>query len=162
MMPIIGTAFMLTACPKKVEIPEFHPPAFPDFEILKAKRACSKPESTQNIAAAALKSATLITDRVESQDIQYLNCDGKVVAKKHGPVRPVHKVLSVEAPRGNPEGLSYIEVENTRTCSIYRVDVKEDRAPQDRFEMTDGRKIRINSPLTKIDQSGVVKLSLTD
>lgn len=99
-MTLIVASLLLTACPAKIEIPTYEPPKLPDLGgILGNKTTCKKKASAQTFSSEATRNTVVIEDQIESKDREYIDCDGKVKSKSHGPTRTVGKTIPVPAPK---------------------------------------------------------------
>lgn len=111
-----------SGCVYKVEIPTAKPIKL-DFS--KVLETCEKTEAEQAIPADALEKKIVLTDRIESQDVQTLDCDGNVISLKPRSTRTFEAVVTLQPPSEALDGLNYIEVENRRTCASRRGGVSD-------------------------------------
>jgi hypothetical protein len=77
---------------------------------------CNKKESEITISDAASQNKMAVEDAIESKDYEITHCDG-TVSKGHGPVRNLEKYLDIAAPEEFKSDVSFIKIENPRTCS---------------------------------------------
>lgn len=158
-----STLSALTGCGgSKVNVPKYQAPKMPDFSKLRELTTCSKKESEQTFSSEALANRVVIEDQIETKDIEYIDCDGKVTRRTHGPIGSVTKVLDLAPPQGLSEEINFVEIENQRTCVVIRADVVPDSELLDEIELPDGKKLKIGTPFTKVGRSGAIKLSITD
>lgn len=131
-------------------------------ETFKNLFGCNKPETDQVVSDEARANTFLVEDKIESQDIEYLSCSGTVETKTHGPVRSMFKMLELPAPENIKGSLSFIEVENARACSKSKVNVVPDAALGTSFTLPDGTKLELDTPFSRVGESGKIYLALTD
>ncbi len=163
--PMLGVAFIFTSllsllavgCVPVVDTPRYQQPRALDVdEFLKNKKVCSKKESEQEFTDEAKANVHNIEQEIETKNLEYIDCDGKVTARDYGPVDNLRKLIPVAAPVGMSATLNFVEIENARTCSVSRVDAGEGEGKEyngDSF---------LESIFTRAWRSGAIKLWVTD
>lgn len=161
----ILTLFILCSCDPTPQIKIPSPPDFSDIRINidNTFKTCDKKDSELTFSKEALSNRLFVEDKIESVDIEYTNCDGKIVEKSHGPARNLKKYLTVPAPTNIFEPVQYITIDNARTCvskSFYAKETDLDKDPVEEITV-DGKTFKIPSSSAGTP-SGQMRLSLTD
>ena len=124
---IIGMSLCLTNCrattTETPEVPDFKLPTDVQ-DILNKTFTCDKKESEIPVSDEAEENLIVVKDKIESQDIEKIDCDGKV-QKTHGPIRHLTQALSIDPPKIFADDVTFVKVENVRTCAIQAFDAKE-------------------------------------
>lgn len=133
----------------------FEPIKIPSLDAI--FNACSKPESEQTFSEEALAHRHKVSDKINNQDFEIVDCNGKFVEKGHGPVRSMVKAINIPAPKLSKK-LAFVDIKNSRTCTMNSVwaGTRTDES----LSLPNGKKIKIKNAFTEVDASGAIKLSL--
>ena len=109
--------------------------------------ACDKKDSEQPaVSSQVLANKSVIEDQIESKDLEYVNCDGKMIAELHGPVRKLEKSFEIAAPSYLIEPVKYVSIQNFRTCATQVFDVSE----------------KTFSEFSSLDSTGKISVAVSD
>lgn len=149
----------------KTESPEVPKLNLPDINIgdidkfLESIKACDN--KTFEVSEEAQKNEMIVKDKIESQDFESTDCAGNT-AKGHAPIRDMDQRINIEAPQEFPTPVTYIRVENPRTCSTHTFDTVEKMGPIE-IAMPDGTIEVVDIKFkTQADRKGNILLGLTD
>lgn len=120
---------------------------------------CKKAESDVTITAAANQNQFDIEDDIDTKAHETVDCEGKVIAKEKRPVRNLSKRIYISAPAEISKKVSYVQVENDRTCGIHAFDSDEGEVSSEQDEESTGIDV---FPASKADQQGNVRLVVSD
>lgn len=122
---------------------------------------CDKKDSEQPaVSADVLNNKIIIQDEIESKDLEFVDCDGKLTKTEHGPERDLNKFALIEAPGGLPEAVSSVAIENYRTCAVHEFDAQN--------SAIGGKKSKLAEVITPpvassaVDHSGRMIVQLSD
>jgi hypothetical protein len=128
--------------------------------------ACMKPEAEQTISPEAKQNAFLLEEEIEVQDMEYVDCDGKLLSKDHGPIRSFNRLVTVEAPASIAQDVTAIEIENPRTCMKVQATTEganaSGKVKVDDMTEVDLTKARAANSLTTFDKTGRLSLAVSD
>lgn len=155
---LAGSLILVSACDpvpkvKSPSMPDFKSPGIPDFSKLYA--TCDKKDL--KFSDEAKRNKIVITDTIENQEVETLDCNNKLVSKVKKPVHPLSKTLEIKAPDNLKDSVTYVMVENFRTCAVNTIDTQ---ARKTEIEV-DGKKIAVPN-LKNVDSTGKVSITLTD
>ena len=134
---LVCLTLALTACKSpddyKVEVPKIEEPKIDISQILKDMNeidfdGCSKDERSQDFSQQGVDETVLVEGAVESQETETLACDQKT--KKIGPrdTSSIESNFFVGPEKTLPEAAAYVEIENTRSCSKIKLNVKNEKS----------------------------------
>ena len=132
-------------------------------DILSEMRACNKPDSELSLDKVNSQDTITIIDKIDSMDIESIDCKGNKT-KSHGPVRQYNQLHYVEAPASLTGKVSYVIVENQRTCTTQLLKAGDDALLGEQIiEVPDLEPIKVSGPATpKAGTSGRLALFLAD
>jgi hypothetical protein len=123
-------------------------------------KTCNKKDSELAISDEAKANAMTIEDQIESQDIETTDCEGNI-KNSHGPVRDLDQVIAVTAPHAFADKVSFIRVENPRTCAIQSFDTSDKLGPTE--NKVDGEApVVIGSSFSEADRLGNSRIIVND
>lgn len=161
-LPILAASFLFSACGKTdYKAPDIKMPEMPDFRTLML--TCDKKESEQPaLSSEILQRKIIVEDQIESKDLEYIGCDGKVLKTTHGPDHDLFKVVTIEAPENLPEKVQYVSVENFATCAVHKFDAKDANVKGDQIILPDGKTFTIPTISSTAERSGKMAIQISD
>jgi hypothetical protein len=161
---LIVTAVMVLACDTDPTIKMPADPTMPDLnaEVMKSFKVCDKAESTKQLTKDSFANQILLEDRIESKNYEVQNCKGEIIEKGYGPVRIYKKRKEIAAPEDLSQSVTFIEVENKRTCSKYRIYTSANAFLPEEVDLGNGQKIKLPILNTEAQPDGTINLLLTD
>lgn len=160
----IGLAGLgLSSCGVKtdVKVPDVKMPDMPDYKTM--FNTCDKKDSEQpTVSNDVLSKKIVVEDQIDSKDLEYVDCEGKVTKTEHGPERDLSKFVEIEAPANLTEPVSYVSIENYRTCSVHRFDGQDSDIGGQIIELPDGKTLTTPYVSSAITRAGKMVLNLSD
>lgn len=162
----LATLMSLSACSPKIPLPDFRNRNFNISNVIPETpdaATCERKESAQPFPPEASASTMALEDTIASQDTQYVDCSGRVKATApHRPVRAFHKITVISAPPVSLSGLTMVEIENFRNCSVNRIPLNAAEDLDNEIDLPDGSQFRLASLNSKLEASGEIRLTVTD
>ncbi len=160
---LLVITFFIASCHSPTT--DFQPPdvKLPDLKsdtVLKDILACDKKESEMTISDEARKNAVSIEDRIEMQNMEKTDCDGKVETT-FGQVRSLDQIVSVDPPQEFQEDVTFVKVENIRTCSIQQFDGDEKLSATE-YQNEKGETVQLPVGLSESDRKGHIRINISD
>ena len=144
----IFSVLFLTACNlklKPIEIAPFNI-QIPDFKSF--MYTCNKKDSELSFSNEAIQNQVIIEDNIPYEKIKITDCKNKEVDSIYKEKRSLSQKLMIDAPADLKSKVSYIFIENSRTCAISATQSEEVTASRYLF--------------TTVDYSGKINMDLTD
>ena len=160
---VLFTLGLLTACGAKIDYksPDVKMPDMPDVNTM--FKTCDKKDSEQpTVSSETLNSKIVVQDEIESKDLEYLDCDGKVTKTGHGPERYLNKFAVIDAPNDLPEAVSYVSIENFRTCAVHKFDAQDSDIGGTKIDLPDGKTMTTPMFSSASNRAGKIAVQLTD
>jgi|GEM_PF-3656067 hypothetical protein len=131
-------------------------------DILADMMACNKPDSELALDKVNSQDTITIVDKIDSMDIESIDCKGNKT-KSHGPVRQYNQLHYVEAPASLTGKVSYVIVENQRTCTTQVLKAGDDALLEEQtIELPDQEPIKSGPSIPRAGTSGRLALFLAD
>lgn len=157
---------LVNAPAKDLNTPQTPTVDFSEIDALMASlKACDKKDSEQPLDQFDSKAASVVSDKIDSMDIQEIDCDKKVKSTHHGPVRNLSQKITIEAPADLKGPVNYVVVENLRTCSTQNLNAVEDAKLSPNEDQTQNKSedsATSHIATSMVGQSGVVQLMISD
>ncbi len=165
---IAGVIWVGCGSPEKVKVdtPAIKLPNADEIvnDVLSGLKTCNRPDSELNLEQFGSQDRMVIRDRIETREIIEIGCDQKRKSRGKQPVRGFDQILNVEAPSDLAAEVSFVRVENLRTCADVAVDATEDSNFEDQIIEIPGQEpMRIPSlDMTMLGRSGKLKVQISD
>lgn len=159
----IFAVVFITSCGIKTnyKAPEVKVTDIPD--IITMFTTCDKKDSEQpSVSSEALSNKIVIQDLIESKDLEYLGCDGKITKTGHGPERELKKFVVIDAPTELTDTVSYVSIENFRTCAIHKFDAQDSDVGETENYPSDGKTITTLMTSSTSSRAGKISVQLSD
>lgn len=154
---------LLTSCGVKTDYkaPDVKMPDIPDVKTMFT--TCDKKDSEQpTVSSEALNNKIVVQDEIESKDLEYLDCDGKITKTGHGPERELNKFAVIDAPTDLPEAVSYVSIENFRTCAVHKFDAQDSDIGGTKIDLPDGKTMTTPMVSSASNRAGKIAVQLSD
>jgi hypothetical protein len=165
---LLGITFLLTNCKPPtsdfqspdVKMPDVKMPDPKTDSILKDILVCDTKDNEMVISDEAQKNAMSIEDRIELQNMERTDCDGKVETT-FGQVRQLDQRISVDPPQEFQEDVTFVAVENVRTCSTQKFDAIEKLSATE-YQNEKGETVQLPVNDSESDRKGHIRIQVSD
>ncbi|MDG0816482.1 hypothetical protein [Bdellovibrio svalbardensis] len=133
-------------------------------KLLSSMYTCDKKDSELDLSRFDQRDALIVRDKIESKQLVFVDCKGNKTAFGMAPTRKLNQFITVEAPSELKEKVNFVQIENSRTCSVQKVDAKDDSLLEEQIIEVSGQDpIKLPGPTsTALGISGKMKILLSD
>jgi hypothetical protein len=182
-LAIIPSLFLtlIISCQPKTRIMDMNTKLAPAFENslkdTELNKTCDNQAVTLSLTKALIADMITVESEVANVDIEHLDCKNKIIWKGHGPEKSIRTMIEIPAPistgttslttditQNENRKINYIQIENTRTCTVQRITPAEDQIfDQKEITLENGSIAPLLQPYkTMANSKGAIKLLITD
>jgi hypothetical protein len=127
-------------------------------------KTCDNQVNTVNLPKELMDNSQSIEAEIATKDLEHVDCKGNITWKGHGPEKALRQMVEVTTPiTEETTKVNFIQIENTRTCTIQRISPADDAVfGEKEITLENGTKIPIQQYKTMANSKGNLKLMLTD
>lgn len=144
----------------RVPSPNFE---MPDLSLFSADRKCEKTEQQQSLSKEAAVNRVAVSDQIDVQDVETVNCSKTVQSRGHKPVRPMRGTIQIAPPSPPLDNINFVEIENQRNCHVIRVNPGDmnDEDANIQIPLRSG-KVKLGQFQSDLKQNNRLDLQVTD